>query len=80
LVTRVVAHDALAESVRAWADELATRPPQALALIKAQLNASSERSLREALDNEALSQVVNRHHPDFIAALEAFTGGSAPST
>lgn len=72
LVSRVIDHDHAEAFATEWATELAGRPSQALALTKAELNASFQRSLREALDAEALSQVANFHHPDFTTRLSMF--------
>lgn len=75
--------DAFVDDVSA---RLAAGPPTALAQTKSLLNNGADRTMREALADEARAQSVNLSCPDVIEAFAAyaekrapvFTGGSAP--
>jgi 2-(1,2-epoxy-1,2-dihydrophenyl)acetyl-CoA isomerase len=58
LINRCVAPDELDGVVAEWAGRLADGPKRALASIKQNLNASSERSFHDALSSEAQAQVL----------------------
>ncbi|WP_433621218.1 enoyl-CoA hydratase/isomerase family protein [Nocardia sp. CA-120079] len=64
------------EAVDKFVDELAVRlaagPPLALAQTKALLNDGTDRTMREALANEARAQTINLSGADVIEAFAAF--------
>lgn len=72
LVTWVTEPEELDAFVADLAARLAAGPPVALAQTKALLNASSERSLAQALEAEAGAQAVNSATADASAARTAF--------
>jgi len=61
------------------ADRLAAGPPIALAQTKALLNEGADRTLRDALANEARAQVVDFATADARAAYAAFAQRRQPS-
>jgi 2-(1,2-epoxy-1,2-dihydrophenyl)acetyl-CoA isomerase len=72
LVTWVRPEAELDEFVATIAGRLAVLPPVALAQSKALLNDGAQTTLRQALDNEARAQAVNRGTEDTAIALAAF--------
>lgn len=72
LVNKVVPADELDAAVGEWARQLAAGPPIALAQTKALLNASSTRTMEEALEAEAAAQTVNFGTADTAEAIAAF--------
>jgi 2-(1,2-epoxy-1,2-dihydrophenyl)acetyl-CoA isomerase len=72
LVNRVVDGEELDGVVGEWAARLAAGPPIALSLTKRMLNDSFDRTLEEAVEDEARSQVVNFGSADTAEAVTAF--------
>jgi len=72
LVNRVVDVEHLDAVVGEWASRLAAGPPIALSLTKRMLNDSFDRTLEEAVEDEARSQVVNFGSADTAEAVTAF--------
>ena len=72
LVNRVVDVEDLDAVVGEWASRLAAGPPIALSLTKRMLNDSFDRTLEEAVEDEARSQVVNFGSADTVEAVTAF--------
>jgi enoyl-CoA hydratase/carnithine racemase len=79
LVTWVVSAAEIDAFVTDLADRLAAGPPIALAQTKALLNEGADRTLRDALANEARAQVVNFATADASAAYAAFAQRREPS-
>jgi enoyl-CoA hydratase/carnithine racemase len=79
LVTWVVSAAEIDAFVTDLADRLAAGPPIALAQTKALLNEGADRTLRDALANEARAQVVNFATADASAAYAAFAQRQEPS-
>lgn len=79
LVTWVVEDAEIDAFVANLADRLAGGPPIALAQTKALLNEGADRTLRDALANEARAQVGNFATADAAAAYAAFAERREPS-
>jgi enoyl-CoA hydratase/carnithine racemase len=79
LVTWVVPAAEIDAFVKDLADRLAAGPPIALAHTKALLNEGADRTLRDALANEARAQGVNFATADAAAAYAAFKERREPS-
>lgn len=79
LVTWVVSSDEIDSFVDDLADRLAAGPQVALAQSKALLNEGADRTLRDALANEARAQVVNFGTTDAAEAYAAFAQKREPS-
>ena len=79
LVTWVVPAAEIDDFVTDLGDRLAAGPPIALAQTKALLNEGADRTLRDALANEARAQVVNFATADSAAAYAAFKHRREPS-
>ena len=79
LVTWVVPAAEIDAFVRDLTDRLAAGPPIALAASKALLNEGADRSLRDALANEARAQVGNFATADARTAYTAFAQRREPS-
>ncbi|HEY0077302.1 MAG TPA: enoyl-CoA hydratase [Pyrinomonadaceae bacterium] len=79
LVNRVVALEALDETVNALAGSLAQSPQPALAKIKQALNESARRELAAALDFEAVNQNECFHSADFLEGVAAFMQKRKPN-
>jgi enoyl-CoA hydratase/carnithine racemase len=79
LVTWVVSAAEIDAFVTDLADRLAAGPPIALAQTKALLNEGADRTLRDALANEARAQVINFATTDAAAAYAAFAERREPS-
>lgn len=79
LVTWVVSADEIDTFVDDLADRLAAGPRIALAQSKALLNEGTDRTLRDALANEARAQVVNFATADAAEAYAAFADRREPS-
>ena len=79
LVTWVVSAAEIDAFVVDLADRLAAGPPIALANTKALLNEGADRTLRDALANEARAQGVNFATADAAAAYAAFAQRREPS-
>jgi enoyl-CoA hydratase/carnithine racemase len=79
LVTWVVPAADIDAFVGDLTDRLAAGPPIALAQTKALLNEGADRTLRDALANEARAQVVNFATVDAAAAYAAFAERREPS-
>lgn len=79
LVTWVVAGAEIDAFVADLAGRLAAGPPIALAQTKALLNEGADRTLRDALANEARAQVGNFATTDAAAAYAAFAERREPS-
>ena len=79
LVTWVVSAAEIDDFVADLADRLAAGPPIALAHTKALLNEGADRTLRDALANEARAQGVNFATADAAAAYAAFAQRREPS-
>jgi len=79
LVTWVVPAAEIDAFVKDVTDRLVAGPPIALAQTKALLNEGADRTLRDALANEARAQVVNFATADARAAYAAFAQRREPS-
>ncbi len=79
LVTWVVPDAEIDAFVKDLADRLAAGPPIALAQTKALLNEGADRTLRDALANEARAQIGNFATADTAAAYAAFAERREPS-
>jgi enoyl-CoA hydratase/carnithine racemase len=79
LVTWVVSGAEIDAFVDDLADRLASGPPIALAHTKALLNEGADRTMRDALANEARAQVGNFATADAAAAYAAFAERREPS-
>ena len=79
LVTWVVSDAEIHTFVKDLADRLAAGPPIALAQTKALLNEGADRTLRDAVANEARAQVGNFATADAAAAYAAFAERREPS-
>jgi enoyl-CoA hydratase/carnithine racemase len=71
LVNRVVDDDRVLADALAWAEQLATRSPTALALTKSILNRAAP-SLTEAIDLEVIAQVAALSDPSIGSTLTNF--------
>ncbi|MFF7468620.1 enoyl-CoA hydratase-related protein [Streptomyces sp. NPDC008092] len=78
LVTWVVAADEVDAFVDGLTARLASGAPVALAQTKALLDEGADRTLRDALANEARAQAVNFATADVWEAYAAFAGGREP--
>ena len=72
IVNRVVPAGELDAFVDDWARRLAAGPPLAMSMTKTMLNGSFDRSMDEALEDEARCQTVNFGTQDFTEAVRAF--------
>jgi enoyl-CoA hydratase/carnithine racemase len=79
LVTWVVSATEIDAFVNDLSDRLAAGPPIALAQTKALLNEGADRTMRDALANEARAQVGNFATADAAAAYAAFSERREPS-
>ncbi|MGO9383131.1 MAG: enoyl-CoA hydratase/isomerase family protein [Mycobacterium sp.] len=79
LVTWVVSAAEIDAFVKDLADRLAAGPPIALAQTKALLNEGADRTMRDALANEARAQIGNFATADAAAAYAAFAQRREPS-
>lgn len=79
LLNRVVTEDHLDDFVTGWAERLASGASVALAQAKRILNESVQRSMTEALDAEAASQVISVGTTDAKEAVKAFLAKRQPS-
>jgi enoyl-CoA hydratase/carnithine racemase len=79
LVTWVVSAGEIDAFVKDLTDRLAAGPPIALAQTKALLNEGADRTLRDALANEARAQAVNFATADAATAYAAFAERREPS-
>jgi enoyl-CoA hydratase/carnithine racemase len=79
LVTWVVSAAEIDAFVKDLTDRLVAGPPIALAQTKALLNEGADRTLRDALANEARAQAVNFATADAAAAYAAFAQRREPS-
>ncbi|CNI05921.1 enoyl-CoA hydratase/carnithine racemase [Mycobacterium tuberculosis] len=79
LVTWVVPADQIDSFVDDLTDRLAAGPPVALAASKALLNEGADRTLRDALANEARAQIGNFATADAQTAYAAFAQRREPS-
>ena len=79
LVTWVVSAAEIDAFVKDLTDRLAAGPPIALAQTKALLNEGADRTLRDALANEARAQAVNFATADAATAYAAFAQRREPS-
>jgi 2-(1,2-epoxy-1,2-dihydrophenyl)acetyl-CoA isomerase len=78
LVSRVVAHERLAQEVAATARRLAAAPPLTVRGIKQALFANHRAALEEALDEEIRRQMVCFRSRDFREGLAAFVAKREP--
>jgi 2-(1,2-epoxy-1,2-dihydrophenyl)acetyl-CoA isomerase len=78
LVTWVKPEDELDAFVDELAGRLAAGPPLALAQIKSLLNEGADRTLADALANEARAQAINFAGTDVAEAFAAFTAKRDP--
>ncbi len=79
LVNRVVPAAELDSFVADWAGRLAAGPPISMAQTKRMLNASTERSMVDALHDEATAQTVNFGTQDTPEAIAAFMAKRPPT-
>nr|WP_280364875.1 enoyl-CoA hydratase-related protein [Nocardia wallacei] len=78
LVTWVQSEEAIDKFVGDLATRLAAGPPRALAQTKGLLNDGTDRTMREALANEARAQALNLSGGDVIEAFAAFAEKREP--
>jgi enoyl-CoA hydratase/carnithine racemase len=78
LYNRVVPGEQLAETVREFAERLATGPAFALAKTKELLDREANMNLETALECEAQAQAICMQHPDYREAYEAFVAKRKP--
>lgn len=78
LVNKVVPADELDGAVDEWATRLAAGPPIALGLTKAMLNNSAQKTMAQALDDEARAQSVTLASADTREAFAAFVDKRDP--
>lgn len=79
LVNRVVPADQLDSAVDEWAQRLAAGPPIALSLTKSMLNNSANKTMAQALDDEARAQTVTLATEDAMEAFGAFVDKREPT-
>jgi 2-(1,2-epoxy-1,2-dihydrophenyl)acetyl-CoA isomerase len=72
IFTRLVAHDELESATRKLAEQLAAKPPIAVALAKRAAYASESQTLGEMLDLELAGQMKCFHSHDATEGLQAF--------
>ena len=78
LYQRVLPAERLLPEARAFAEQLARGPADALAVSKRALALESHMTLEEALDHEARVQAELMTHPDYREAYEAFRAKREP--
>jgi enoyl-CoA hydratase/carnithine racemase len=78
LVNAVVASGQASVQALAWADRLAAMAPNAVASVKALVDAASRRTLPEQLDAERDAFVDNLFHANGAEGLQAFIGKRPP--
>ena len=78
LVNRCVPDDELDAVVDSWAERLADGPRRALSMIKAQLNASFERSFHDAIEAEAVGQSLAFRSKESREGAKAYMQKRAP--
>ncbi len=71
LVNHLVEHDQLMNAAVAFAEKIATKPPEALRMAKCLLYAGQTTSLRQLLDQSAAFQALCHHTDDHMEALSA---------
>jgi enoyl-CoA hydratase/carnithine racemase len=79
LYQRVLPQDRLMPEARAFAEQLARGPADALAVSKRAIALESHMTLEEALDHEARVQAELMTHPDYREAYEAFRAKRTPT-
>src|SRR6185503_6810722 len=79
LYQRVLPAERLLPEARAFAEQLARGPADALAVSKRALALESHMTLEEALDHEARVQAELMTHPDYREAYEAFRAKRSPT-
>lgn len=79
LVNRVVAAADLDAAVDEWGQRLAAGPPIALTLTKSMLNNSANRTMAQALDDEAKSQTITLASEDAAEAFAAYVDKREPT-
>jgi len=79
LYQRVLPHERLLPEARAFAEQLARGPQDALAVSKQAIALESHLTLEEALDHEARVQAELMTHPDYREAYEAFRAKRTPT-
>jgi 2-(1,2-epoxy-1,2-dihydrophenyl)acetyl-CoA isomerase len=72
LINEVVAPEDLAATATAWGQRLASGPTTAISLIKALLDASSNASFEDALEDEARAQHIVYGTADMAEGFTAF--------
>ena len=78
LCEQVFSAETFAGDVQAYAERLAARPLNALALTKQAINFALGSSLDAALDNEAVLQQLAGDHPEHKEGVQAFAGKRKP--
>lgn len=79
LYQRVLPQEKLLPEARAFAEQLARGPADALAVSKRALALESHMTLEQALDHEARVQAELMVHPDYREAYEAFRAKRSPT-
>jgi enoyl-CoA hydratase/carnithine racemase len=79
LYQRVLPQDRLLPEARAFAEQLARGPAEALAVSKRALAVEATMTLEQALDHEARVQAELMTHPDYREAYEAFRAKRTPT-
>ena len=78
LCEQVFSAETFADDVQAYAERLATRPLNALALTKQAINFALGSTLDAALDNEALLQQLAGDHAEHKEGVQAFAQKRKP--
>ncbi|MDZ7791712.1 MAG: enoyl-CoA hydratase-related protein [Xanthomonadales bacterium] len=78
LVNRVVAPEALEETVTAMAERLAAGPTRAIALTKGLVNRAADHALAAALADEAMAQDLNMQSADAQEGVDSFVERREP--
>ena len=79
LYQRVLPQEKLLPEARAFAEQLARGPGDALAVSKRAIALESQMTLEQALDHEARVQAELMVHPDYREAYEAFRAKRSPT-
>ena len=79
LYQRVLPQEKLLPEARAFAEQLARGPADALAVSKRAIALESHMTLEQALDHEARVQAELMTHPDYREAYEAFRAKRSPT-
>lgn len=73
LVSHVVSHDKLMDTVISFADRLADGPQESMCMTKRIVYQSQTMSLKQSLDMASSMMAISVHHPDHKEAIEKLT-------